>query len=117
MNNCTFAGRAGRDAEIRKTSEGQSVANFSLAVDRYRKDEGPIWIKVVLWGKQADNLTQYITKGKQLAVSGSVDLRTYETSGGETRTELTLNAQNVTLLGGGEKTSERAAATDENIPF
>lgn len=108
MNNCTFAGRVGQDAELITTPSGQSLCKFSLAVDRFKKDQGPIWLRVSVWGKQAENLTQYITKGKQLSVSGSIDLRSYETKSGESRTDLVLSAQNITLMGGGGKEEEAA---------
>lgn len=125
MNISTFAGRAGQAAELRKTKGGDSVANFSLAVDRFKKDDGPLWVKVTLWGKQADGLTKYITKGKQLVVTGSVDLSSYETKDGETRTDLVLRANNVTLMGGGEAAAAQdeeeqeteQEVADEDIPF
>lgn len=106
MNNATFAGRAAGPAELRKTQSGQSSSNFSLAVDRPKRNgekQDPLWIRVTLWGKLAETVSQFITKGKQLTVSGSVDLRSFETQGGEKRTDLTLNADKLTLLGGGEK--------------
>lgn len=103
MNQCTFAGRAGSEAQIRKTNGDQSVASFSLAVDRFKKDAGPLWVKVTLWGKTADGVARFVTKGKQLVVSGEVDLNSYQTKDGETRTEITLNAARVTLMGGGEE--------------
>lgn len=96
-------GRAGGPAVLRKTSSGQSVAGFSLAVDRQKKDAEPIWVKVSIWGQLAETLTPFITKGKMLFVAGSVDTNTYTTKEGETRFELTLNANSVRLLGGGEK--------------
>jgi single-strand DNA-binding protein len=109
MNSCTFAGRVGGDAEIRKTGDDQSVANFSLAVDRPKKrgeKQSPIWIKVTLWGKTADNLTEYITKGKVVSVTGAIDLNTYKTRNDEERTELVLNARDISLLGGGSSDRE-----------
>jgi single-strand DNA-binding protein len=109
MNNCTFAGRVGQDATLRKTSGDQSVSSFSIAVNRFKKDAGPLWVKVTLWGKQADSLTQYISKGKEITVSGEVDLQTYETRDGEKRTDLVLNARQVTLHG-----SKDREAGDEN---
>jgi single-strand DNA-binding protein len=126
MNNVTFAGRAGGPAVVRKIKGGDSVANFSLAVDRFKKEDGPLWVKVTLWAKQADALAQYITKGKQLVVSGSADLQSYETKDGETRTDLVVRAISVTLMGGGEAAAEDAQETeqneeqevaDEDIPF
>ncbi len=126
----TAAGRAGSTPVVRKLKSGESVANFSVAVDRFKKkddgDNGPIWVKVTLWGKQADVLSPYITKGKQLVVSGDVDIQSYETKDGETRTEITLRANKVTLMGGGETRDESQDATeqeestevsDEDIPF
>lgn len=112
MNNCTFAGRVGGDAEVRKTRGDESVANFSLAVDRYKKDEGPLWIKVTLWGKKADSLSQYITKGKQITVAGSVDLQSYETRDGEKRTDIILNAQQLTFGGGGQSDADDSRAPE-----
>ena len=43
MNTAVFAGRAGQAAQLNKTKGGDSVANFSLAVDRFKKDDGPLW--------------------------------------------------------------------------
>ena len=121
MNNAVFAGRAGSTAEMKKTKGGDSVTSFSLAVDRFKKADGPLWVKVTLWAKQAEALTQYITKGKQLVVSGSVDLQSYETKNGETRTDLVLRANNVTLMGGGEAAAEQeeevAEETEETPDF
>lgn len=123
MNSCVFVGRVGNDAELKSTSSGTSLTKFSLAVDRPKKGgekQDPIWVRVTLWGKQAESLAQYITKGKQIAVSGEIDLRTYETSSGEERTDLTLNANRVTLLGGGaEKQREtvQPEINEDDIPF
>ena len=117
MNSCTFAGRVGSSAELRSTKSDQSVANFSLAVDRPKRNgekQDPIWIKVTLWGKTAEVHTEYITKGTRITVSGSIDIREYETSSGENRAELTLNAQTVTLQGGGASDADEDAAPVRN---
>ena len=127
-NNSTFIGRVGRNAEVRYTAGGQAVSNFSIAVDRFKKNAQPLWISVTLWGKLAESISQYIVKGKLVAVSGEADLRSYETKGGEQRTELTVNAQGVKLLAGGRDDSQKPAAdddapqadseiTDQDIPF
>jgi single-strand DNA-binding protein len=102
------------------------VANFSLAVDRPKRNGekvDPLWVKVTLWGKQAEALSKFIVKGKQLVVSGEADLSTFETRDGNSRTDLTLTARNVTLFGGGEQAAsangaaEAATGRDEDIPF
>ena len=115
-NNSTFIGRVGRNAEVRYTAGGQAVSNFSIAVDRFKKDAQPLWISVTLWGKLAESVSQYIVKGKLVAVSGEADLRSYETNGGEQRTELTVNAQGVKLLAGGERDDSQKPAADEDAP-
>lgn len=112
MNNAVFVGRAGQEARLNSTGSGEKVANFSLAVDRFKKDAGPLWVSVSVWGKQGENLAQYITKGKQVAVAGEVDIRTYDYKG-EQRTELTLRAASVRLLGGGERSDSQEAGGDE----
>ena len=112
MNSCVFAGRVGQDATLRKTNNDQSVSSFSLAVNRFKKDAGPIWIKVTLWGKQADSLTQYIKKGKEITVSGEIDLQSYDARDGEKRTELVLSARQLTFHG-----SKEREAGDEDTEF
>ncbi len=103
MNNATFAGRIGRDAEVRHTND-KAVANFSLAVDEYagKGERKALWIDCSMWGERAEKLAQYLTKGASVAVSGRVGMRTYE-SNGETRATLTLRVAEVTLLGGKDK--------------
>lgn len=111
MNNANFAGRLGRDAETRKAGE-TTATGFSLAVD----ERGPggekqtLWIDCTVWGTRGEKLEEFLTKGKQVAVSGRVGIRQYD-SQGETRAVLTLRVAELTLMGGGERTegSERAA--------
>jgi single-strand DNA-binding protein len=99
MNNATFAGRIGRNAEVKNVSD-KTVANFSLAVDEYagQGEKKTLWIDCALWGDRATKLSLYLTKGTPVAVSGRVGVRTYD-SNGETRAALTLRVSEVTLLG------------------
>lgn len=115
MNNATFAGRLGRDAETRHTQGGNAVTNFSLAVDEYagQGERRTLWIDCSMWGERGEKLAEYLAKGTPVAVSGQVGVRTYE-SQGETRAVVTLNVREVTLLGsrqdgGGEHTESRPA--------
>lgn len=69
----TEFGRIGRDAVVRYTPGGTAVANIALAYNYGRKgDDGQKptqWIEIAVWGKQAEALAQYMTKGKQVYVS------------------------------------------------
>ena len=125
MNNCTFAGRLGRDAETRHTSGGNSVTSFALAVDEYagKGERRTLWIDCAMWGERGDKLAGYLTKGTAVAVSGQAGIRTYE-SNGETRASLTLRVQDVTLLGNKQdghsgsqgRQQSRAAPAKRDIP-
>lgn len=130
MNIWTGVGRLGRDAELRYTAGGVAVSNFSIAVDRPKKGgekQKPLWLKVTLWGKIAEVLTKYLTKGKQVAVSGELDIREWQDREGAARTSTEINARNVTLLGGGTQQDDAPADSpsapespepaDEDIPF
>jgi len=70
MNNITLVGRAGRDPEVRYFESGTMVANLSLAVNAYKRDEAPDWFNLTIWGKQAQVAADYVKKGSQIAVSG-----------------------------------------------
>lgn len=104
MNNATFAGRLGRDAELRHTQGGTAILGFSIAVDERgpNGDKATLWIDCSLWGDRGQALEEFLVKGKVVAVSGRVGVRTYE-SQGETKATITLKVAEVTLLGGGEQ--------------
>jgi single-strand DNA-binding protein len=103
MNVLTVTGRVGRDAELRTTPGGSTVLNFSLVNDvGYGDRKQTQWISCALWGDRGAKLADYITKGKQLAVSGEVTVRAYSTREGEPAAELVLNVRELTLLGGRE---------------
>lgn len=105
MKSITIAGRVGRDAELRNTNSGDSVLSFTVAVDdRSGKDKSTLWFDVSIWGKRADSLSQYIKKGSQIAATGDLGMR--EHNG---KTYLTVRANDVTLLGGGDKRERQPA--------
>lgn len=132
MNNATFAGRLGRDAELRYTADGTPVASLALAVDEYAGpgERKTLWVDCSLWGKRAEALAPYLAKGSPLAVSGGVGLRTYEGKSGF-GASMTLRITEITLLGRTDgATREHVAAPaspqpaqqerqglDDNIPF
>jgi len=125
MKSITIAGNIGRDAVTRKTQNGDAVTGFSVAVEeRHGQEKRTIWFDVSIWGRRGEALESYLTKGGRVAVSG--DLSTREHEG---RTYLTVRADQVTLMGGGNRddargedrgAQERAPARsemDDEIPF
>ena len=96
MNNCSFIGRVGRDAETRYTQAGKPVTGWALAVDvGFGDNKQTLWVDCNLWGERGAKVADYIRKGSQVGVAG--ELGTREHNG---KTYVTLNVQNVTLVGG-----------------
>ena len=99
MKTITIAGGITRDAVTRTTQDGENVTSFSVAVSEgYGDKKRSVYFDCSFWGKRGAAITQHLTKGSRVAVSG--DLSTREHNG---KTYLTVRASEVTLLGGGEK--------------
>lgn len=120
VNKAILVGSLGRDAEVKVTASGQSVAAFSMATtEKWVKDgekkEKTEWHRIVLWGRQADTLQPYLTKGKQIYVEGRLETRTWEKDGQKHYTT-EIKADRVVLLGAGRRDEERGAhVRDEDI--
>ena len=94
MNKIILSGNVGREPEMRFTPAGRPVADFSLAVSGYKKDDPPTWFKVICWGKTAEFVNQYIVKGSKVLVDGSIGLEEWEGEQGK-RSQLAVTASNV----------------------
>ena len=87
VNKVILVGNLGRDAEVRYTPGGAPVASFSIATTENwtskdgEKHEQTEWHRIVLWGKSAESLQPYLTKGKQIYVEGRLQTRQWEKDG------------------------------------
>lgn len=98
MNVCTFAGRVGREPELRHMPNGDAVLGWPLAVDTGTRDKpATMWLDCRLYGKRGASLAQYIAKGAKLTVSGRLAQEEYESRDGGTRTALRLTVDQVEL--------------------
>jgi len=102
MSNFKDIGRIGRDAEVRQTNNGTSVANFPVAVDvGYGDNKATLWLDCSMFGKRAEGgLVQYLVKGAQVMVEGDINLRQYTKGDGTGGAAVTLNIQDLKLAGG-----------------
>jgi single-strand DNA-binding protein len=104
INRVVLIGRLTRDAELKYTSGGQAVCKFSIAVNRRRKN-GDQWedeasyFDVVLWGRQGENINQYLVKGKAVGLDGELRQDRWQQDG-QNRSKVEIVANNVQLLGG-----------------
>lgn len=99
----TICGNAVNDPELRYTPSGQAVASLNIAVNHRRfnkqtsewEDDGADFYSVSVWGKQAENVAQSITKGMRVIVTGALKSRSYETREGEKRTVWEITADDI----------------------
>jgi single-strand DNA-binding protein len=123
MNSITVAGSLGRDAELRHLPNGDAVLNFSVA-DSAGRDKPTIWWNCQLFGKRAESLAQYLTKGQAVAVSGSVSEREWTDKDGNTKKSMNVRVNEVALQGKREEAKPKPAQqkadyddSDESLPF
>jgi single-strand DNA-binding protein len=126
LNKIILIGNLGSDPEMRYTPDGKSVTSFSMATNyRYTTSGGDNreetdWFRVTVWGRQAEQVNQFLSKGQQAYVEGRLHARTWQGQDGQTRTSLEVTANRVLFLG---RASGTAALPDEgdispdDLPF
>jgi single-strand DNA-binding protein len=127
MNNLTVAGQLGKDAEVRFLPNGDPVANFSVA-DSQGKDKDTIWWNCQLFGKRAESLAQYLTKGQSVTITGNVSQRKYTDKNGVEKISTDVRVNDIALQGGRKESAAPQAPKpkpqgggfddmDDSIPF
>jgi single-strand DNA-binding protein len=136
INRVVLVGRLTRDPELRTTTTGKNVTSFSIAVDKRFKREGEPdadFFRITAWGSTADFVSNYLTKGRLVAVDGRLETRKFTDKDGNNREVTEVVAENVQGLdrprddaGGGQRQAPAAAgnapaaavpSADEYDPF
>lgn len=138
VNKAILVGRLGKDPELRYTPGGKAVASFSLATsERWtnaegQKQENTTWHNIVAWGKQAEVIKEYLSKGREVYIEGRISNRSYDDKDGNKRYISEVVVQNFSFIGnkdsgggnGGQKppqdeTSQVPAneAPEDDLPF
>jgi single-strand DNA-binding protein len=108
-NRVQLLGNIGAAAEIRETASGKKVANFSLATNETRKDENgertteTQWHRLVAWGKLADLIEKYTTKGSEIMIEGKLTYRSYLSKEGDTKYITEIEVREIMLMGAAQK--------------
>jgi single-strand DNA-binding protein len=116
VNKVILIGRLGKDPEVKYTPSGTPVAKFSLATDEVYKDRSgeqqkhTEWHNIVAWSKLAEICGEYLTKGKQVYIEGSIRSRQWEDQNKNKRTSYEIIARQMQMLGT-RADSERAAGS------
>jgi len=106
FNKVILVGNLTRDPELRYTPANQAVANLGLAVNSNyttasgEKREEVGFFRIVVWGRQAEACSQYLTKGRSVLVEGRLQSRSWETEDGQKRSAVDVVAERVQFLGG-----------------
>jgi len=139
VNKVILVGNLGANPEVRSTQGGQMVANLRLATtERWtdkngQKQEQTEWHRVVVWGRLAEIVSQYLTKGRQIYVEGRIRTRQWQDQQGQKRFTTEIVAQNIQMLGSrtegapredvsstmppDEATADFGGGPDDDIPF
>lgn len=130
MNSIVLTGNLGKDAEARYLSDGTPVASFSVA-DNQGREKPAIWWNCSLFGKRAERLAEYLLKGQQVTVVGTVTEREWTDRDGQKRKSMDVRVNDLALQGGRrDEPAERPAPAprpvaaaqqavddDQDIPF
>jgi single-strand DNA-binding protein len=107
VNKVILVGNLGRDAELRYTPGGAAVATLNMATTEVWNDKAGVrqekteWHRVVVWGKTAESLAEYLTKGKQIYVEGRLQTRQWDDKDKIKRYTTEIRGDRIVLLGGG----------------
>jgi single-strand DNA-binding protein len=102
----TLVGNLTRDPELRQTPSGTSVCQLGVAVNTSYKDSSGQWVEkpnffdIVVWGVQGENCARYLSKGRQVAVDGRLDQRSWDAQDGTKRSKVEIIADTVMFIGG-----------------
>lgn len=120
LNRVMLLGNLGADPELRFTQGGQAVLNMRLAINESYLDKEKVrrekteWVSVVLWGKRAEALAKFLTKGSSIFVEGSLRTSSYDDRDGNKRYKTEVVANNVLLTG---RSGGRGAPMEEGAPM
>ncbi len=131
LNMVQLIGRLGKNPEVRYTSSGSAVANFSMATNENwtgkdgQKNERTEWHNIVAWGKLGEICGEYLTKGKQVYIEGRLTTRSWEDRDGNKRYTTEVRADNMIMLGGTGSDNNRSenlsksepSSIEDDIPF
>lgn len=98
MNKVILMGRLAADPELRYTTGGVAVANFTLAVDRPKakdRDQETDWPQIIAWRQKAEFAATYLTKGRKVLVTAAVRTRSYEDKEGKKHKVTEFQAEDI----------------------
>ena len=119
MNQVILIGRLTKDCELSYTPNTQTaVCRMTLAVDRPKRngeDQGADFIRITVWGRQAETCDRYLSKGRQVAVAGRIQTGSYKDRSGQTVYTTDVVAERVEFLGGNNNQHQETQQTSADL--
>ncbi|WP_287155773.1 single-stranded DNA-binding protein [Candidatus Solincola tengchongensis] len=117
LNSVVLIGNLTRDPELRYTPSGVPVCTLRLAVSRnFPNQQGEVeadYFNVIVWRNQAEKCAEYLTKGRQVAVTGRLQSRSWEGADGQKRSTIEIVADRVVFLGRRDRADDMVADLTE----
>lgn len=107
MRKAAIIGNLGRDAELKQTTGGKTVCNFTVAAKTGRTDDESIWFSCAMFGERGQKVCQYLLKGTKVYVRGDFKIRPWE-SNGKSGIDVDVTVDDLELLS--SKKEERGGA-------
>ncbi len=117
INSITLIGRVGSDPELNYYDSGRVRCKLTLAVNRRSRSDEPDWFNLELWGKTAEIAKNYVQKGKQIGVKGSLKFNTWVDNKGANRSSPVIVVDQLELLGSKRDTDNSASDFDGSDNF
>lgn len=116
INHTIIQGRFVRDPELRRTTTGNAVVSFTLAVDKQGRDAGASFLDFVAWDKTGEFISNYFTKGSPIVVEGRLESRQYEAKDGQKRTATEVVVTQAHFYGKKEENTDEYTGFVNNAP-
>lgn len=121
MLKCFIVGNLTKDPELRSTQDGTAVCSFTVACNRRSKGtqagQDADFVRVTTWRRTAESCRQYLTKGKKVAITGTMELDSYQDRDGNTRYQLACQADDVEFLTPRSEAAPAAPTVDKQSGF
>ena len=120
MNKVFLIGRLSRDPELRHTNTGTAVCQINVAISRpvaQGREPETDFINVTVWNKPAENVARYLSKGRQVAIEGRIQTRSYDNNEGKRTYVTEVIASNVEFLGSASDNGGRTSQPSSENPF
>jgi single-strand DNA-binding protein len=128
MNNWNFTGNLGNDAETRFAPSGDAIVSFSVGVKAgYGEKATTTWARCSMFGKRGQAVSEYLTKGQLVGISGEMSAREWNDKEGNKRTSIEVRVNDLTLLGKpshsqpaaqpAQKAAQADTGFDDTVPF